>query len=274
MLYTGGSFFTVTLHNGAYNLSRHEYVANADADRTYVLGGTSADIGLPTKTARWFEPCLDYMVIASNVAGSAQTVSNTGNVPEKTVLRIPYQPHLTDLFMVGLSGNDSDGNPIAGTVRQADAVGSEVVSGVTYGTVTFNNINLHSAAKVAVGYKYTSIVELPTYYLNVGQNTYDLDGDLRIAGINFEMGVSGPIEFHIVPQYADMDSYTQYESGMLVNSSNFDEPPATLSKSVRVPIQKKNEKYTLQIQIPDPFSTALISASWDGNYNDKRHVRR
>ena len=61
---------------------------------------------------------------------------------------------------------------------------------------------------------------------------------------------------------------------MLADSSNFDTPPATLAKSVRVPIQKKNEKYTLQIQIPDPFSTALISASWDGNYNTKRHVRR
>ena len=88
------------------------------------------------------------------------------------------------------------------------------------------------------------------------------------------MGVSGPMEFHLIPKYADMSAYTQFESGMLTNSSNFNAPPATLEKSVRVPIQKKNEKYTLQIQIPDPFSTALISASWDGNYNQKRHVRR
>jgi hypothetical protein len=275
MLYTGGSFFTVTLHDGSYKLCKHEYVADANANRTYVLGGDAADVGSPIKTARWFEPCLDNIDIASNVAGSAQTVSNTGDVPEKTVLRIKYVPaNTTDLFMVGLSGNDSDGNSISGTVRQADAVGSETIAGVTYGTVTFNNINLHSAAKVAVGYKYTSIIELPTYYLNVGQNAYDLDGELRISGINFEMGVSGPMQFHLTPQYADMDSYTQFESGMLTNSSNFDKPPATLEKSVRVPIQKKNEKYTLQIQIPDPFSTALISASWDGNYNTKRHVRR
>ena len=271
MLYTGGSFFTVTFHDSTYKLCRHEYVADANANRTYVLGGSASDVGSPIKTARWFEPCLDNMDIASNVAGSAQTTTAV----EKTVLRIKYVPaNTTDLFMVGLSGNDSDGNSIAGTVRQADAVGSEVVSGVTYGTVTFNNINLHSAAKVAVGYKYTSIIELPTYYLNLGQNAYDIDGELRISGINFEMGVSGPMQFHLTPQYADMDSYTQFESGMLTNSSNFNAPPATLEKSVRVPIQKKNEKYTLQIQIPDPFSTALISASWDGNYNTKRHVRR
>ena len=270
MLYTGGSFFTVTYHNGGYHLCKHEYVADASSDRTYVLGGTATDVGSPLKTARWFEAHLDNMAIASNVTGSAQTTS----APEKTVLRIPYQPLVSNFFMVGLSGNDSDGNSIAGIVRQADAVGSEVVGGVTYGTVTFNNINIASTAKVAVGYKYTSTIELPTYYLNVGQNTYDLDAELRISGINFEMGVSGPMEFHVNPTYADMDSYIHEESGMFTNSSNFNEPPATLAKSVRVPIQKKNDKFTLQIKMPNPFSTALISASWDGNYNQKRHVRR
>jgi hypothetical protein len=150
--------------------------------------------------------------------------------------------------------------------------------------VTFNGINISSSAKVAVGYKYTSIIELPTYYLNVGQNAYDTDGELRISGVNFEMGVSGPMQFHLTSPFTftdssgnvtkDIDDYVQFESGMLSNSSVFDKPPAALEKSVRVPVQRKNEKYTLQIQIPDPFSTALISASWDGNYNTKRHVRR
>ena len=273
MLYTGGSFFTVTLHDSTYKLCRHEYVADANANRTYVLGGSASDVGSPIKTARWFEPCLDNMTIATTVTGSAQTTT----APEKTVLAIPYTPaNTTDLFMVGLSGNDSDGNSIAGIVRQADAVGTN--------SVTFNGINISSSAKVAVGYKYTSIIELPTYYLNVGQNAYDIDGELRISGINFEMGVSGPMQFHLTSPFTytdssgnvtkDIDDYVQFESGMLSNSSVFDKPPAALEKSVRVPVQRKNEKYTLQIQIPDPFSTALISASWDGNYNTKRHVRR
>ena len=61
---------------------------------------------------------------------------------------------------------------------------------------------------------------------------------------------------------------------MFTNSSVFDEPPADLARRVRVPVQRKNEKYKLQIKIPDPFSTALISASWDGIYSNKRHVRR
>jgi len=271
MLYTAGSFFTVTLHDGSYKLCRHEYVADADNTRSYVLG--TGTVGSPLQTSRQFEAHLDNMTIATNVAGSAQTTT----APEKTVLTIPYTPaNTTNLFMVGLSGNDSDGNSIAGTVRAADAVGTN--------SVTFNNINLHSAAKVAVGYKYTSTIELPTYYLNVGQNAYDTDGDLRISGINFEMGVGGPLEFHLTSpfQYVDasgnitkdIDDYVQFESGILSDSSVFDKPPADLATSVRVPVQRKNEKYTLQIQIPDPFSTAIISASWDGIYNQKRHVRR
>ena len=273
MLYTGGSFFGVTLHDSAYKLCRYEYVTDANSNRTYALGGSPSDVGSPLKTARWFEAHLDNMTIATNVAGSAQTTT----APEKTVLTIPYSPaNTTDLFMVGLSGNDSDGNSIAGTVRAADSVSSN--------TVTFNNINLHSAAKVAVGYKYTSIIELPTYYVNVGQNVYDTDGDLRISGINFEMGVGGPVEFHLTSPYSyvdssgnvtkDIDDYVQFESGILSNTSVFNEPPADLAKSVRVPVQRKNEKYTLQIQIPAPFSTAIISGSWDGIYHNRRHVRR
>ena len=271
MLYTGGSFFTVTLHDGSYKLCRHEYVADADNTRAYVLG--TGTVGSPLETSRQFEAHLDNMTIATNVAGSAQTTS----APEKTVLTIPYTPaNTTNLFMVGLSGNDSDGNSIAGTVRAADDVGAN--------SVTFNNINLHSSAKVAVGYKYTSIIELPTYYFNVGQNTYDTDGDLRISGINFEMGVGGPVEFHLTSPFTyvdasgnvtkDIDDYVQFESGILSDSSVFDKPPADLATSVRVPVQRKNEKYTLQIQIPDPFSTAIISASWDGVYHNRRHVRR
>jgi hypothetical protein len=271
MLYTGGSFFTVTLHDGSYKLCRHEYVADADNTRAYVLG--TGTVGSPLETSRQFEAHLDNMTIATNVAGSAQTTT----APEKTVLTIPYTPaNTTNLFMVGLSGNDSDGNSIAGTVRAADAVGTN--------SVTFNNINLHSAAKVAVGYKYTSIIELPTYYFNVGQNTYDTDGDLRISGFNFEMGVGGPLEFHLTSPFTyvdasgnvtkDIDDYVQFESGILSDSSVFDKPPADLATSVRVPVQRKNEKYTLQIQIPDPFSTAIISASWDGVYHNRRHVRR
>ncbi len=172
-------------------------------------------------------------------------------------------------------------------VKAADDVGNVVVSGVTHGTVTFNNINVvpdTNLTKIAIGYRYTSTIELPTYYVNLGNNAYDTDGDLRISNINFELGASGPMQFHLTSPFKfvdssgnvtkDIDDYIQYESGLISDTSQMNLPPASLSKSVRVPVQRKNEKYTLQIKIPDPFSTALISASWDGIYNPRRHVRR
>jgi hypothetical protein len=284
MLYTGGSFFTVTLHDGSYKLCRHEYVADIEGNNSYVLGGFHIDVGSPVKTARQFEVHLDNMTMVTFI----QSLSQTNTDPAKIVCRIPYVPaNTTDLFMVGLKGNDSAGDSIVGMVQAADAVGSVVVSGVTHGTVTFNNINVvpdTNLTKIAIGYKYTSTIELPTYYVNLGNNAYDTDGDLRISGINFELGASGPMQFHLTSPFKfvdssgnvtkDIDDYIQYESGLISDASQMNLPPASLSKSVRVPVQRKNEKYTLQIKIPDPFSTALISASWDGIYNPRRHVRR
>ena len=264
MLYTAGSFFTVTKQGSDYILSRHEYVADANANRTYVLGGAASDVGEATKTARWFEPCLDSMAIPSSFTYTAQGGSN---LTEKTVVTIGYTPTSADnFFLVGLSGNDGSGNSIAGMVRKADAVGTN--------SATFNNLHLDAGAKVAVGYKYTTLIELPTYYFTPSANVYDMDGELRISGINFELGVSGPMEFHISSTFNDMADFVQFESGMITNATSFNTPPSELTKQVRVPLYKKTDKYKLQIQIPDPFSTALLSASWDGNYNPKRHVRR
>ena len=257
--YTAGSFFTIATHGDNYVLNRYEYVADATAARTYTLG--TGTVGSPITTSRWFEVCLDCMTIPTNNAYHTPT----GGTPY-TALTIPYSPTGTsDFYAVAISGNDTSGNPVAGQVVKATTVDTN--------EVRFENTNMQGWT-VAVGYSYLTTVELPNYYLAIEPTKYDVDGDLRISGINFEMGVSGPMEFHITSQYADMDDFIQYESGMKLDDSDFGKPPSQLMKSVRVPIQKKNEKYNLTIKIPDPFSTALISGSWDGNYNQRRHVRR
>ncbi|ADP00167.1 tail tube protein B [Cyanophage NATL2A-133] len=268
-LYTGGSFWTVTKQgpDGGYQtmvLSKHEYVTEATSGRTYVLGGEATDVGSPLKTARWFEACLDNMTIPTAINYTAQGGSVTG--PDFTDLTLAYTPHTADNFYaVALSGTDTAGNEVAGTVIEATSVGTN--------KATFEGVNM-TGWVVAVGYQYTSTITLPSYYLAFDQGKYDLDADLRITGINFEMGIGGPMEFHLESTYADMDDYIQYESGLKLDDSDFGKPPSQMTKSIRVPIQKKNEKYNLTIKIPDPFSTAIISGSWDGRYNQRRHVRR
>ena len=273
MVYTAGSFYVVTKQGSDFILCRHEYVTDTTADNSYTLGGTGADPTSPLKSARWFEACLDNMLIPESTP--VYTAASGGN-PAKSVVTFRtnaangYTPTGTSNFYALVLGGTE-----AGTVVQADLVGAN--------TATFNNIDL-SGLKIAVGYKYTSTIELPHYYLATDANKYDLDGSLRISGINFELGVSGPMKFKLTAKNTYVNSsgqttkefpdFTQEESGMLTGLAKLNEPPAELNKSVRVPIQKKNDKYNLQIQIPDPFSTAIISASWDGIYNPRRHVRR
>ena len=268
MLYTSGNFYTVNYFGNQFMLSRHEYVSNSSSNNSYVLGTGS----LPVGVSRRLEPCLDFSCIPTAI-----TVVN-----DDTRLTIPFEAATnvppTHIKVVCLEGTDTDGNSLVGSVFNA--------SGIIFGQsqIVVSNIKINSNAKLIVGYQYDTTIELPTYYLNTGQNAYDLEGDLRISGINFELGVSGPMQFELTSPFSytdasgnvikDIDDYTQYETGMITGLSNFNTIPAKLSKTVRVPIQRKNDKYNLKIKVTDPFSIALISASWDGIYNQKRHVRR
>ena len=277
MVYTGGTFFVVTKQGDDYILCKHEYVTDTSSNSSnttgnYTVGGISANVGSPLHIARSFEACLDNMMIPKTIT---YTAAQNGN-PEKTVLTFrtdaanAYQPtSASNFYAIGMNGNN------AGMVVKADSVADN--------SATFNDINM-TGWEVAVGYGYTSTIELPDYYLALEANKFDTNGSLRISGLNFDLGVSGPMEFHLTAKnsYVDsagtvtkeFDDYIQYESGMITGLATLGSVPSELNKTVRVPIQKKNTKYNLQIKIPDPFSTALISASWDGNYNQRRHVRR
>ena len=269
-VYTGGKFYTVTLQGSTYILSKHEYITDATAGTSYTLGGTSSEVGDPLKTARWFEACLDtsHIPASSDISYTPQGGHVTG--PSFTDVTLPYPPtSADDFYLVALAGTDSDGSSVAGTVIKANSV---------YPTkATFENVDL-TGWTIACGYKYTTTIEMPIIYLDLNPRedivNYDTDADLRISGINFNMGVGGPIEFHLSSTMADMADITQTDSGMLTDSSVFSSPPADLHKRVRVPIQRKNDKYNLTIKIPDPFSTSIVSATWDGRYDTRRHARR
>ena len=240
-LFTAGNQYIVTEQDGQYILNRHEMVVDTTNTRSYQVG--------TGETSRRFEASLDNMTIASATYNSTTKIST---------VTLPYTYDNTyDMVAVFLSGTD------AGVVRVPDSV-----SGTT---ATFNNIDL-TTGNVAIGYKYITEIEFPNFYYAIDRGKYDIDGELRINRINFELGISGPMEFHLVsPQ---VDDYIQYESGIEVDLGSFNTTPTAPYKSVKVPIYRKNEKYTLTVKIPDPFTATLVSASWDGRYDNKRHIRR
>ena len=248
-LYNSGNYFAVTKQGSQFILCRHELVTDATSARSYTVG--EGTVGSPTSIARKFEALLDNMFVP---ASGDKAVSN-GN----TTITLPYtvQGGTDNLRMVVLSGDD-----------QGYVVAPDSVSG---STATFNDIDV-SSVNVAVGYKYTMEVQLPSYYFKVDQGQYDINADLRINRLNFELGVSGPMEFHL--EADQHDTYVQYESGTVASINATNSIPSSLYKSVKVPIYKKNDKYTLTIKAPDPFTTTIVSASWDGRYDNKRHIRR
>ena len=264
-LYTGGNFYTVTLQGSEYIVQRHELVVSSTPDtRSYTVG--EGTVGLPTTTSRLFEACLDNMVQKSQC-----TVSHNGQTPGQTTVQLPYtiQGSKEDIRLVELA----DGN-----VRTPISISGQ--------SAVFDKCNLTSV-NFAIGYTYTAEVELPHFYHAGEEKTaaQDVDADLRITRLNLQLGISGPMEFHIKDTKRKKDNsgndiggetfddYVHHESGVLSDISNASEVPSQLQKVVRVPIYKKNDKYNLTIKIPAPFTTTLIRGSWDGRYNTKRHAR-
>ena len=256
-LYSTGNFYNITKQGSDFILNKHELIVDANDTRAYTVG--TGTVGSPTTISRRFECCLDNMVIHTANAGSGTTaglsVAYSGGLAGNTTVTLPYtvQGGTSNLQLVELD----DGN-----VRSPDSV-----SGVT---ATFNRCDLR-AVKFAVGYKYTTEIGLPTYYLSKERGNYDVDADLRIHRLNFDLGVSGPLEFHITsPQ---RDDYIHEETGILLDINSLNKVPSSLYKNISVPIYKKNHKHDVTIKIPDPFTATIVSASWDGSYNKRRHVR-
>mgnify|MGYP003112263044 CR=1 FL=1 len=247
-LYTGGNYFTVTKQGSEWIVQRYELVVSSTNTRSYTIG--TGTVGSPTTISRQFEACLDNMV------DNSQTTESYNSTTNQTTITYPYtiQNGTTNLRLVELA----DGN-----VRSP--VSTSGLTAVFAGKL--------DALNFASGYKYTTEVGLPTYYFGTeSKGAYDIDADLRIHRLNFELGVSGPLEFHITePQKAD---YIHYESGIINDISMLNKVPSRLYKSISVPIYRKNTKYDCTVKVTAPFTATLVSASWDGKYDTRRHVRR
>ena len=296
--YDNNKLYTVTSGpNDEIHLHRHELIAETESARSYTIGVEPAAWPGVRRTSRRFEACLDSMVVWNttanatsgngiyttpglNVTYSATTLKTTVTLPYKVDSNKTTGNHYNGgkFYAVVLGGLNQ------GAVYIADALSSDGV------TLTFSNVDLTSE-RMALGYSYTTWIEFPNLYYQLAPNQFDLDGDVRISGINFEFGLSGPCNFELYsnllgwahssassvddyvsePEIAD---YTHYESGMILDQAQMNTIPSDFNKQVRIPIQRKNTKYTLKLKIPDPFTTTLISASWDGRYNTRRHVRK
>ena len=269
--YTGGSFYTVTQQeNNEYILSKYEYAAEEEiagksmTHRSYTIGDYDRPHGQGYEgisVNRQLEAALDNLIMYkqgdANNTTAGVTVAYTGG---NTVITVPYTWGASyNPYIVVISGNE------AGVVKEPDSK-----SGTTW---TFNGIDM-TTWHMALGYKYLTQFELPQYYFSYDQGKYDIDGDLRMGGYNFELGLSGPIEFSVADVIGNSTYSEHKDSGMLTDWSKYQTIPQILYKSVRIPIYRKNNKFRFTVKISQPFSATIVSASWDGRYNTRRHVRK
>ena len=309
--YTGGAFYTVTLQdNSEVILNRYEYLSddNGMSARSYTIGDDSQTIGegeAGLRVNRSLEAALDNLVMYKQGDGSNTTtgvsVAIGGNATDTTrpvTITLPYTIDQTyNPQIVVLSGVPDDPDTTAYEPSDGEAGTVLIPDSVSGSTMTFNNgfrqewfivpggdpeaptyalktLSDMSKWHMAIGYKYTTEFELPQYYFSYDQGKYDIDGDLRMGGYNFELGLSGPVSFSVDDVVGNANFYTQNESGMLTDWNKFGEIPSLLYKSIRVPIYRKNDKFRFKVKIDQPFSATIVSASWDGRYNTRRHVRK
>ncbi len=281
-LYSSGNFYSVTKQGSDFVLQRYELVVDTTSERAYKIGlGT---VGSPTNIARRFEASVDNMCVYKE---NAQTGNPDAN-HTTTGLSIAYSGgnSIVTLPYTVLPANDPSNIQLIelldGMVRVPDSA-----SGAT---VTFNGVDLRQHKEStntdqfgwAIGYKYTTEVALPTYYLAKDRGQYDVNADLRIHRLNFDLGVSGPMEFHVADTIRNKDNtdgetwkdYVHYESGVTTDLSKLSNVPSALYKNISVPIYKKNNKHDITVKIPAPFTATIVSASWDGSYNTRRHARQ
>jgi len=270
--YDSGFFYAILQQeNNEYVLNRFEYlsedsIANKSmGKRRYTIGDPVPSTFSPTQgyaasiVRRSVEVALDNLVTyfpsdPDNTTAGVSVAYSGGN----TIITVPYTVAQISPTIVVISGDE------AGVVKTPNSY--------TGTTITFNDIDM-SSWHMAIGYQYTTTIELPQYFYSYDQGKYDIDGDLRISGYNFELGLSGPMTFMTNSVTGgDVDIY--HDSGMLASFDSFQSIPSSFYKSIRVPIYRKNRKFRFFIYIAQPFSASIVSASWDGRYNTRRHVRK
>ena len=213
----------------------------------------------------------------NDVVGTITAVEGVATIPNPGY-NASHNPQ-TNAAKISLYGAtvfvDNDGNTVGTYNLNQTLSGNTVVNsawGETPTPITGKSSSDLVATPFAIGYKYTTEIGLPTYYLAVDRGAYDVDADLRIHRVNFELGVSGPMEFHL--KSPQRDDYIHEESGLVAGLSSLSKVPSQLYKSVSIPIYNKNSKYDLTIKIPDPFTATIVSGSWDGSFQTRRHARR
>ncbi len=121
-----------------------------------------------------------------------------------------------------------------------------------------------------VGYKFNFDIKLPRVFVRNGERV-DYTGYLTVARMKFSIGLSGDVQFKIKPREETEFTIT----GDIFNTgySPLNQVPIEDSNVFTVPINQRNNNYTLRVFSDTPFIVSMNSAMWEGNYSTKFYRR-
>lgn len=233
-----------------------------------------------------FDPCLDMWTVSPKAYYD-------GNVFTKFYL--PYtsaheDPHLK---MYAIVLDTADGKSLTNTTTYVSAGGINTVQGAVQHPATesedvsvqriFNVYDINGGylmcrfngnllgRDVIFGYRYDMEVELPTFYLQTGETSTDIDSNLILQRINVLTGPSGPLKFNI--DIDGIDTYTYSTTNTDAGLYKLDALNISKSDQNSVPIYQRNKNVTIKAIADSPLPANILSLSWEGRATNKYYRR-
>jgi hypothetical protein len=236
------------------------FVTDTDSVISVVKGSgqmtlvTSQLNALPTSTTTVSgNSSFDFMVAPT---------SKTYDVTTKTTkLFVPFEllSNLTPVCVQDATSGSTESGLFLTPTTSASGGSHFILTGKDYTSVNWK-----------VGYKFNFDVKLPRIFVRNGERV-DYTGYLTVGRMKFSIGLSGDVQFKIKPREETEFAIT----GDIFNTgySPLNQVPIEDSNVFTVPINQRNNNYTLRVFSDTPFIVSMNSAMWEGNYSTKFYRR-
>lgn len=127
-----------------------------------------------------------------------------------------------------------------------------------------------TSSKFAIGYKYESIAQLPSFYFVKDNSRTDIKDTLnipRVSRININSYNSGPYKVTVTAE--GRNEFSKQLPQINANYYKANNIPIIRNAQSSVPILAKGNQVEVRLIADSPFPTAFTSIDWEGTYNNK-----
>lgn len=191
---------------------------------------------------------------------------------DETTIKSPYRSFDSVVLFENL--NLDAENKIGGEITQAQNI---TVTSTTdangFGQTTLQGD--HRDKFIYVGDAYTMSVELPRAYM-VGRSgegfQTDTNANLIVHRLKINTGFTGPLKYQI--KIAGRTDYEEYDAPVFPPIYAGNSIPVSTEGQHTIPVQQRNDNYTVTLIGDTPYPVTLQSYDWEGRYTTNFYQRR